>query len=148
MVDLLIGWNSVLRHTIREEQRQLNHFLEFTMRPYYYQDIAWLNLVNSWSHISERIFASYSLQWYFCYFACSFVCVEAPIDYQFKAVREKHISTTLLTFQILNDLLHVLHITNQCCLFFSKRLCYELFARDETDRSPANGTVHARLRDC
>ena len=29
------------RSTIREEQRQLNHFSEFTMGPYYYQDISW-----------------------------------------------------------------------------------------------------------
>ena len=29
------------RHRIRVEQRQLDHFLEFTMRPYYYQDVAY-----------------------------------------------------------------------------------------------------------
>ena len=27
------------RHRIRIQQRQLDHFLEFTMRPYYYQDV-------------------------------------------------------------------------------------------------------------
>ena len=29
------------RHRIRIQQRQLDHFLEFTMRPYYYQDVAY-----------------------------------------------------------------------------------------------------------
>lgn len=29
------------QHRIRVDQRQLDHFLEFTMRPYYYQDVAY-----------------------------------------------------------------------------------------------------------
>ena len=29
------------RHRIRIQQRQLDHFLEFTMRPYYFQDVAY-----------------------------------------------------------------------------------------------------------
>ena len=29
------------RHRIRVDQRQLDHFLEFSMRPYYYQDVAY-----------------------------------------------------------------------------------------------------------
>ena len=29
------------RHRIRTQQRQLDHFLEFTMRPYYYQDVSY-----------------------------------------------------------------------------------------------------------
>ena len=34
-------WIYLLVEGIREEQRQLNHFSEFTMGPYYYQDISW-----------------------------------------------------------------------------------------------------------
>jgi len=31
----------IRRHRIRVDERQLDHFLEFTMRPYYYQDVAY-----------------------------------------------------------------------------------------------------------
>ena len=34
------GPEKIVWHTIRVEQLQLNHFLEFTMRSYYYQDVA------------------------------------------------------------------------------------------------------------
>ena len=32
---------SILQHRIRVDQCRLDHFLEFTMRPYYYQDVAY-----------------------------------------------------------------------------------------------------------
>ena len=53
MSNELSNVNHVKKH-LHKEQRQLNHFLEFTIGPYYYPDVAWLNLVNSWSHISGR----------------------------------------------------------------------------------------------
>ena len=141
MSNELSNVSHVKKH-LHKEQRQLNHSLEFTIRPYYYPDVAWLNLVNSWSHISGRGLCVLQSTVILLLLACSLVCVEAPIDYQFKAVREKCINTTLLAFQRFNDLLHVPQTTNRCCLFFSKGFVIS-YSHVMRHKSLANGTVHA-----
>ena len=45
----------ISRHRIRRQQRQLDHFLEFTVRPYYYQDVAYCTRTIKLESIEEFV---------------------------------------------------------------------------------------------